>query len=107
MPNVGAWAFGDYLLDPGERRLTRGGAVVALAPKAFDLLVALVERGGRLLSRTELISRLWPDTVVSDVNLPTLIAEIRAAIGEDARAPEFIRTVHGDGYCLSATQVEN
>jgi DNA-binding winged helix-turn-helix (wHTH) protein/tetratricopeptide (TPR) repeat protein len=99
MPNVGAWAFGDYLLDAGERRLTRGGAVVALAPKAFDLLVALVERGGRLLSRTELISRLWPDTVVEEGTLSRHVSSLRKALGQ-ANGSSLVQTVHKSGYRL-------
>jgi len=66
---------------------------------------APLEARPRAIPKAELHQRLWPDTVVSDVNLPTLIAEIRHAIGDGARAPEFIRTVYGYGYafCGAAT----
>jgi hypothetical protein len=78
---------------------------VHISPKAFKLLQTLLESRPRAIPKAELHQRLWPDTVVSEVNLPTLIAEIRAAIGDGARAPEFIRTVYGYGYAFSGTAV--
>ncbi len=74
---------------------------MAISPKAFKLLQVLLEGRPRAIPKAELHQRLWPDTIVSEVNLPTLIAEIRQAIGDDARAPEFIRTVYGYGYAFS------
>src|SRR4029453_17043496 len=59
----------------------------------------------RAVPKAELHRRLWPDTVVSDVNLPTLIAEVRQAIGDGARRPEFIRTVYGYGYSFCGSAV--
>ena len=62
-------AFGPFGLDPAERLLLRGGQPVALTPKAFDLLVYLVERHGRLVEKQELMAALWPDAVVEEANL--------------------------------------
>lgn len=97
--------FGSLTLDTESRALARDGKPVSLSPKAFKLLQVLLEARPRAIPKAELHQRLWPDTVVSDVNLPTLIAEIRQAIGDGARAPEFIRTVYGYGYafCGAAT----
>lgn len=92
--------FGSLILDSESRALTRDGRTVSISPKAFKLLQALVEARPRAVPKAELHRRLWPDTVVSDVNLPTLVAEIRHAIGDGARAPEFIRTVYGYGYAF-------
>lgn len=93
--------FGSLTLDSESRALLRDGKPVAISPKAFRLLQTLLEARPRAVPKAELHQRLWPDTVVSDVNLPTLIAEIRCAIGDDARAPAFIRTVYGYGYAFS------
>jgi DNA-binding winged helix-turn-helix (wHTH) protein len=93
--------FADLVLDTDSRALTRDGRPVAISPKAFRLLQILLESRPRAIPKAELHRRLWPDTVVSDVNLPTLVAEIRQAIGDDARSPRFIRTVYGYGYAFS------
>ena len=93
--------FGSLTLDSESRALLRDGKPVPISPKAFRLLQLLLESRPRAIPKAELHQRLWPDTVVSEVNLPTLIAEIRAAIGDGARAPEFIRTVYGYGYAFS------
>ncbi len=97
--------FGSLTLDSESRALVRDGRPVAISPKAFKLLQVLIEARPRAIPKAELHQRLWPDTVVSDVNLPTLIAEIRQAIGDGARAPEFIRTVYSYGYAFCGTAV--
>ncbi len=97
--------FGTFILDTDCRALTRDGRNVAISPKAFKLLQVLLEGRPRAIPKAELHQKLWPDTIVSEVNLPTLIAEIRQATGDDARAPEFIRTVYGYGYAFSGNAV--
>jgi DNA-binding winged helix-turn-helix (wHTH) protein len=97
--------FGNLQLDTESRALTRDGRPIAISPKAFKLLQVLLEERPRAIPKAELHRRLWPDTVVSEVNLPTLIAEIRQAIGDGARAPEFIRTVYGYGYAFCGSAV--
>jgi len=92
--------FGSLTLDTESRALFREGRSVSISPKAFKLLQVLLECRPRAIPKAELHQRLWPDTTVSDVNLPTLIAEVRQAIGDGARAPEFIRTVYGYGYAF-------
>jgi len=97
--------FGNLTLDTESRALLRDRKPVPLSPKAFRLLQILLESRPRAIPKAELHQRLWPDTVVSDVNLPTLIAEIRSAIADDARHPEFVRTVYGYGYAFSGSAV--
>jgi DNA-binding winged helix-turn-helix (wHTH) protein len=92
--------FGDFTMDDRTRQLQRSGLEVHLSPKAFDLLTALLEARPRALSKNDLHVRLWPDTFVSEANLPMLVAEIRSAIGDDAKAPQFVRTVQRHGYAF-------
>jgi DNA-binding winged helix-turn-helix (wHTH) protein len=97
--------FGTNELDCASRRLWRDGREVHVSTKAFDLLVLLVERRPAAVRKSEIKERLWPETFVSETNLPTLIAEIRDALGEHARHAQFIRTVHGFGYSFCAEAV--
>jgi DNA-binding winged helix-turn-helix (wHTH) protein len=92
--------LGDHTFDGGRRLLLRGGEVAPLSPKAFELLALLVEHRPRAVSRAQIGSRLWPDTSVSPVNLPVLVAELRRALGEKGRGPGLLRTLHGFGYAL-------
>jgi DNA-binding winged-HTH domains len=92
--------FGAFTLDLDTRQLTQGGREIHLAPKAFDLLVTLVLDRPKVLSKSVLQERLWPETFVSEANLSNLVAEIREAIGDRARTPLFIRTAHGFGYAF-------
>ena len=97
--------FGPFTLDLDTRQLTQEGREIHLAPKAFELLVALVLDRPKVLSKTVLQQRLWPDTFVAEANLSNLVAEIRQALGDRARTPRFVRTAHGFGYafCGDAT----
>lgn len=78
--------------------LKSGEADVHVTPKALSLLWFLVERPGRVFSKDELFSAIWPETAVSDAALATCIQELRTALGDDARRPRFIETVHRRGY---------
>ncbi len=92
------YAFGPFRLEPTERRLVRDGEPVDLTPKEFDLLVALVERAGELVTKDELIARLWDGVVVDESALTVHVSRLRAAFGESARAPGSIETVPRAGY---------
>jgi DNA-binding winged helix-turn-helix (wHTH) protein len=98
--------FGDFTIDDGTRQLLQGDREVHLSPKAFDLLAALAGARPRALSKTELHARLWPDTFVSDANLAMLVAEVRSAIGDDARRARFVRTVQRYGYAFHGNATE-
>jgi hypothetical protein len=93
--------LGSCTLDTGSRQLRRGAGEVHVSPRAFELLRLLVEARPRALAKDELLDRLWPDAVVSESCLAGLVAEIRRAIGDDAREPRFLRTVHGLGYAFA------
>ena len=93
--------FGECLLDTDSRQLFRGKEEVHLSPKAFELLMLLVTGRPRALSKRELHEAIWPATFVTDDSLARLIAEIRAAIGDDAREARFVRTVYGFGYAFT------
>jgi DNA-binding winged helix-turn-helix (wHTH) protein len=92
--------FGPFAFDPERRQLWRGAHERHLSPKAFDLLKLLIERRPDAVPKAEIFERLWPGTFVSDTNIPTLIAEMRQALGEHARRPRFIRTLHRFGYAF-------
>jgi DNA-binding winged helix-turn-helix (wHTH) protein len=97
--------FGPFTLDTGSRQLTRAGREIHLEPKAFELLSALVEARPKALSKADLQERLWPGTFVAEANLSNLIAEIRAALDDPARAPTLVRTVHRFGYAFCGEAV--
>lgn len=94
------YRFGDHVLDTATRQLTRGGQPVHLSPKGFQLLELLLQRRPDVLSKSELQDRLWPDTHVLEANLANLVAEVRAALGDDPRRPRYIRTAHRYGYAF-------
>jgi len=98
--------FGSWEVDTDRRLLTQGGAPASLSPKAFDLLVVLVQHHEKAFSKAELHQVLWPDTFVSDGSLTILVAEIRNVLNDDAEQPQFIRTVRrfGYGFCAPVTK---
>jgi DNA-binding winged helix-turn-helix (wHTH) protein len=90
--------FGDCVFDRASRELTCRGAVVHGGPKLLALLELLLDARPRALTKDEIHKSLWGATFVSDATLTSLVAELRAAIGDEARAPRLIRTIHGYGY---------
>src|SRR5262245_30742694 len=96
------------MLDSEMRQLSASETEVHLSPKAFDLLCTLVTSRPNVVSKGQLFSQIWPNTFVVDANLNVLVGEIRRAIGDDARTPTFVKTVHGIGYafCGTATDLE-
>jgi DNA-binding winged helix-turn-helix (wHTH) protein len=93
--------FGTCALDLDARQLSRAGQPVRLSPKAFELLKILVTERPRAVSKAELHERIWPGTFVTDDSLARLVTEARAAIGDHARTPTYLRTVHTFGYAFS------
>jgi len=93
--------FGRCHLDTMSREVTLDGNVGHLSPKAFELLRLLIEDRPRVIPKAELMQRLWPDSFVEEANLPVLIAEARAAIG-DAGVGHIIKTHHRVGYGFAA-----
>ena len=91
-------AFGSCELDSVSHTLRRHGRLTPLSPRAFRFLELLIDRRPEVVSKSELLEHLWPGTFVSDGSLHNLAAEVRAAIGDSAESPRFIRTVPRIGY---------
>jgi DNA-binding winged helix-turn-helix (wHTH) protein/TolB-like protein/Tfp pilus assembly protein PilF len=94
-PEVDAYRFGPFVLVPRERQLRRDGVPLALAAKAFDVLVVLVRNHGRLVTKEALLAEVWPGVVVEEVNLTVNISAIRKTLGN---GEEWIETVPRHGY---------
>jgi len=92
------YEFGPFRLDPAERLLLRNNQAVPLAPKAFDTLLLLIENSGHLLTKNELMKRLWPETFVEEVNLAQNISAIRRALDDKSGGAQYIETVAKVGY---------
>lgn len=93
------YEFGPFVLNAGERILLKGSSPVPLAPKAFEMLVVLIQNSGRLISKDELMKAVWPDTVVvEEGNLSLNISLIRKALGDSAAEPQYVETVPKWGY---------
>ena len=90
--------FGTFVLDPQKRLLLREGQPVSLTPKAFEVLLALAESNGEVLSKEDLMRLVWPDTVVEEGNLSRNISTLRKALGESPTDHRYIVTVSGRGY---------
>src|ERR1700748_1515153 len=87
------YCFGAFELQPDKRRLLKDGAPISLRPRAFDLLVALVDRAGHLVTKDELLACVWPGTVVEEAALHVQVSALRKVLGSGA-----IATVSGRGY---------
>jgi DNA-binding winged helix-turn-helix (wHTH) protein len=103
MPSQEIFHFGEFILDVEERRLATGTQLVRLSPKAFDVLVALVRHADHLVTKHELLARVWPEYFVEEGILTVHISALRKALGDDARPYAHIETVAGSGYRFVAT----
>jgi Tol biopolymer transport system component/DNA-binding winged helix-turn-helix (wHTH) protein len=92
------YGFGDIRVDLGRMTASRGGSVVPLEPKAFDVLVYLIERRERLVTKDELLDAMWPGTFVTPNALTRVIAQIRKALGDESQDARCIETVAKRGY---------
>ncbi|HKQ06453.1 MAG TPA: winged helix-turn-helix domain-containing protein [Blastocatellia bacterium] len=98
----GFYEFGGFRLSPAARRLQRGARAVSLPPKAFEALLALVESGGRVMGRGELIQRIWPAGEAGEANLAVMISALRKTLGERPDGGLYIETVPRQGYRFAA-----
>jgi DNA-binding winged helix-turn-helix (wHTH) protein/tetratricopeptide (TPR) repeat protein len=92
------YQFKSFRLDVAERQLLNNGVSVPLMPKVFDVLVYLVERGGHLVEKDELLRTVWADSFVEEANIARIIHELRKILGEDKNSDKFIETVAKKGY---------
>jgi predicted ATPase/DNA-binding winged helix-turn-helix (wHTH) protein len=93
--------FGPFRLIPRERKLERDGVAVPLGGRALDILVALAERPGQVVSKGELCQIVWPDMIVEEGSLRFHIVSLRKALGENAQDSRYLTTVAGRGYCFT------
>jgi DNA-binding winged helix-turn-helix (wHTH) protein len=93
--------FAQFTFDADTRQLIESGKVIHLSPKAFELLLILIENRPKAVSKADLQAKLWPDAFVTEANLPGLAKEIRRALRDDPRHPRFLRTLHGFGYAFA------
>lgn len=100
---VQSYTFGRFNLNIGERSLLRDHELVPLTPKAFDILLLLLESAGKIVEKEDLMKKVWPNTFVEDGNLTQNISLIRKALGESASGPQFIETVPRRGYRFVAS----
>jgi len=98
--------FDRFELDTERKVLLADGNRVHLSPKTYELLRVLIENDPRALSKQELQDAIWPDVFVEPSNLASLATELRAALGDEAKDPRFIRTVHGFGYAFCGVILE-
>jgi len=96
--------FGPFRLDAAKRVLWRDGRVVPLPPKALDLLVALVEQRGDVVTKDELLKRVWPDTFVEEANLSVNVSALRKALGDGPGGRPYIETLSRRGYRFAALE---
>src|SRR5262245_8935606 len=96
----GKLTFGEFELDAAAYELRRNGQPVRLERRPMDLLLLLLERRGQLVSRAEIIGRLWGEGVFVDVDtgINTAVRKLRQALRDPAEAPVFVHTVAGKGY---------
>lgn len=96
------YEFGPFRLDAARRTLSRGDDPVSLTARAFDVLLALVERAGRTVEKDELLRLVWPDTIVEEANLTQQVFTIRRVLGADPDQNPYIITVPRRGYSFVA-----
>ena len=95
--------FGPFRCDPLNACVWQEEQAVSLPPKAFDVLLYLLRHPGQLVSKEDLLKTIWAETYVGDAVLKVCIGEIRKALADDAKAPQFIETVHRRGYRFIAS----
>jgi DNA-binding winged helix-turn-helix (wHTH) protein/TolB-like protein/Flp pilus assembly protein TadD len=102
----GLYEFGDFHLNVPDHSLLRSGKPVSLTPKSFEILVALIESGGRLVTKDELMKRIWPDSFVEEANLTVNVSALRRALGDTPEHQQYIETVPKLGYRFIASVTE-
>jgi DNA-binding winged helix-turn-helix (wHTH) protein len=102
-----SFAFGPYLLLPEQRVLLQGDKPLHLGSRALEILTALAERPGELITKEELVARVWPNTFVGEGNLRVHIAALRRALGDGEGGNQYISTIPGRGYRFVGLAIAN
>jgi DNA-binding winged helix-turn-helix (wHTH) protein/TolB-like protein/Tfp pilus assembly protein PilF len=105
-PASHCYQFGPFRLDTTERLLLRDGHPVPLTPKAYEMLLALVQRSGHIVEKDELLKEVWPDSFVEEGNLTQYVFSLRRALGENANERHYIETIPRRGYRFVASVKE-
>src|SRR5882672_7437637 len=92
------YRFGQFMLDPSRRTLSRANSPVSLTPKAFDVLLFLAQNPNRLVTKEELLQAVWGDTFVEEGNLTQYISHLRKALGDNSEDSRLIVTIARKGY---------
>src|ERR1700726_3855754 len=96
-------SFGPFSLVAAEGLLKKGAEPIPLGDRALDILIALAERPGEVVTRKELISTVWPDVTVEEANLRFQMAALRKALGDGRGGARYVSNVAGRGYCFLAS----
>ena len=100
------YRFGPFVLDPASRLLLREEQPVPITTKVFETLVVLVENRGRVITKDELLLKLWPDTTVEEANLAQNISTLRKALEDNPKNHRYVATIPGRGYSFVAPVTE-
>ena len=101
-PGWRAFRLGGWTVEPLLNRVSKADATIQLELKVMDVLVCLVERAGEVVSRREITDTVWATEYITDNTLSRAVTELRNALGDDAKNPSFIETIHRRGYRLIA-----
>src|SRR5271170_2637550 len=102
IPTNNLYRFGQFVLDPDKRALCRADLPVSLTPRAFDVLLFLVQNPNRLVTKEELLQAVWGDTFVEEGNLTQYISHLRKALGDNSEDNRLIVTIARKGYQFTA-----
>lgn len=95
---LAVYEFDNVKIDCRNFQILKNGAARRITPRAFEVLLYLVENSGRLVGKQELFEQVWKETFVTDNALTRMVKEIRQVLGDDADAPRYIETVPKRGY---------
>src|SRR5271168_2965255 len=101
-PSANRLRFGPFELNVAERSLKKANQVIPLGGRAYDILIALLEKAGEVVGKAELIARAWPDVTVEEGSLRVHLSALRKALGDGQFSNRYISNVQGRGYCFVA-----
>src|SRR2546421_13031073 len=92
------YQFDDFKVDPNTFQATKSGRILSLEPKALEVLIFLIDNRGRVVEKDELLNAVWKDAFVTQNAMTRVIAQLRKALGDDAKQARYIETVPTRGY---------
>src|SRR5689334_20551603 len=102
LPADKTFSFGPFRLEVAKRLITKDGRALDVGGRALDVLVALVEQAGTVVSKNELMSKVWPDVRVDEGSLRVQVGTLRKELGDGQAGARYLITVPGQGYCFVA-----